>query len=193
MFYREVLRRVGKVRSEILIINLYRSWEWRALLRVEKVEKKLIGKKGSVKKWVPWYVRGGSLRDSVILVLFHTGKLESHKVPSDNGVMGSKPKTWSYWGETTTPQCHSSLHRASSYGSISLVYSNREGSQKCYFVKNAPLIQCWKNYINTPTENLNILNPFWSSLCMLLPIFNSLHMQIFLVCDVFFTPQLSFC
>lgn len=114
---------------------------------------------------VPWHVRGGSLRNSIILVLFHMGKLKSHKVFSDNGVMGSKPKIQSYWGETMILWCHSSLHRASSYGSISLVYSNRERSQKCYFVSYESfntLIQCWQNYINTPTENLHILNPFWS-------------------------------
>lgn len=44
MLYGDILPRVGKVRSEILIINLHRSQQWRALLRVEKVKEELIGK-----------------------------------------------------------------------------------------------------------------------------------------------------
>lgn len=178
MFYREVLRRVGKVRSEILIINLYRSWEWRALLRVEKVEKKLIGKKAvwksefhgmsgeevsEILSYWSFSTRGNWNHTKFLLIMVWWDPNPRLGVTEVNG----------------KPQCHSSLHRASSYGSISLVYSNREGSQKCYFVKNAPLIQCWKNYTNTPTENLHILNPFWSSLCMLLLIFNSLHADFF--------------
>lgn len=73
MLYRDILPRVGKVRSEILIINLYRSQQWRALLRVEKVKEESIGKKphthkNSGKGWALWEMSG--------LFLFHMGKLD---------------------------------------------------------------------------------------------------------------------
>lgn len=107
MLYMDVLPSVGKVRSEILIINLYRSWEWRALLRVEKVKKELIGKnpqKQCERMRAPRNVRARkSLRDSVILFLFHVEKLELHKVCTDNVVVGPKPKIQIYWGETMPP------------------------------------------------------------------------------------------
>lgn len=137
----------------------------------------------------PWSVRaGGSLRDYIILFLFHMGKLESHKVCSDNGTGTPKLKIQSCWGETMPPrilQCHSSWHRASSDGVISW-FTRALSTPTGRELRNAllwnmgSLVQCWQNDINTPTENLHIILSFLKFFLHMFSLtFNSLYMQSF--------------
>ena len=149
MLYRNMLPRVGWIRAEILIINLSRSWEWRAPLRVRKVKKELI-LKNSVKGWALHGTSGGSLRDYIIQFLFHVGKLKFQSLCWwwHGGNEAQDPEWLRYNKAPNTLLCHCSVYRARSDGGISLVWSGifgrvREESEKCYLVRYRSFGTMW--------------------------------------------------
>ena len=168
MLYRDMLPRVGRVRSEILIINLYRSWKWRALLRVGKVKKELIEKKTVWKDESSMECQaGGSLRDYVILFLstWETRVLQFVLImawwdPNPRfRVIEVKQCPKRCFG--VIPVCTGpALMGVFPWLSGAMLTLTRGNLRNATLWDMDPLVQCWKNDANTPTEHLHIILPF---------------------------------
>lgn len=190
ILYRNRLPRVGKVRTEILIINLYRSQQWRALLRVEKVKKELIGKnhthKNSAKGWALRNVRavpfphGETRLAQFVLIMGWWDPIQSFRVIE---VKQHPKRHFSVISVCTGPALMG----------VFLCTPAGRNLRNVTLWDTGPLVQCWPNDTNTPTKMCASFYPFWRFFTYVLPcLWFSIHAVLF-VWKLLFLLQPSFC